>query len=139
MVGQRPLKAFIGVRSPARQPHCMSWKGCLAASPIFSFMPPQKIVIHLSGPSCSGKSTLNQALGEKLPGLYTVSYDKQKWQLAGYDRDRNTYEFIAKKGISMQLDFFFRRETDYRHCKDIAEKFGYKFFRPISAAGHTML
>lgn len=101
-------------------------------------MPSQKFVIHLSGPSCVGKSTLNQAIGEKLPGTYTVSYDTQRWQLAGYNRDRDKamiteitlglFEVVANKGIPIQLDFFFRKEADYRHCKDIAETYGYRFF-----------
>src|SRR3989344_5591246 len=98
----------------------------------------KKFVIHLFGPSCVGKSTLNEAIGEKIPGIYTVSYDKQKWQLAGYNRDRDKdtirditlglYEVICRKGIPIQFDFMCRNEADYRRLTEIAEKYEYNFF-----------
>ncbi len=101
-------------------------------------MPPQKFVIHLSGPSCVGKSTLNQALGEIFPGIYTVSYDRQKWQLAGYNRDKDKetvknitsglYEVVLKMGLPVQLDFLCKDQAVYDGWKKAAEKYGYKFF-----------
>ena len=100
-------------------------------------MPPQKFIIHLSGPSCVGKSTLNQALGEIFPGIYTVSYDRQKWQLAGYSRDKDKetvkeitfglYEVILEMSLPVQLDFLCKDQALYDRWKSAAEGRGYKF------------
>jgi len=50
----------------------------------------KKFVIHIAGPGCSGKSSLSRALGDAFPGLYTVAFDKLKWQLSDYHRDKDS-------------------------------------------------
>ncbi len=96
-----------------------------------------KFVLQISGPSCSGKSTIEAALGERLPGTYLVSYDKLKWQLFGYhrDKDRETvkdllvgfFEVVCKKGLNVFTDTYVRDEAEYLRYRGIAEANGYKF------------
>ncbi len=96
-----------------------------------------KFVLQLSGPSCSGKSTIEAALGERLPGTYLVSYDKLKWQLFGYhrDTDRETikdllfgfYEVVCENGLNVFTDTYLRDEEEYLSYREIAEANGYAF------------
>lgn len=100
-------------------------------------MNPQKFVLHLSGASCSGKSTIGALLAESLPGIYVVSHDKLKWQLSGYERDKDMplmrkilqgfFEVVCKQGVSVLLDAIVRNEEDYQYFKDVAEANGYRF------------
>ncbi len=97
----------------------------------------KKFVIHLSGPSCSGKSTTKDELEKRFQGMYTVSFDKLKWQLAGYHRDKDIplvkkitaglFEVVCKLGIPVLLDGFFRGEDDYWESRKMAESLGYNF------------
>lgn len=96
-----------------------------------------KTVIHLIGHSCSGKSSLEKVLKEKLPGWYVVSYDKQKWQLAGYDRTKDSklikqitvglLEVICKIGNSILSLALLSSEDEYVTYKNIAVGYGYNF------------
>lgn len=96
-----------------------------------------KFVLQLSGPSCSGKSTIEAALGERLPGTYLVSFDKLKWQLFGYhrDKDRETvkdllfgfYEVVCENGLNIFTDTYLRDEEEYRRYREVAESNGYRF------------
>jgi shikimate kinase len=96
-----------------------------------------KFAIHLSGPAGSGKTFFSEALGKKIPNLYIVSFDKLKWQLAGYHRDNHSnlikeielgfFEVICKKQLPATLDFFCKNEAEYETCKSIAERYGYVF------------
>lgn len=101
----------------------------------------KKFVIHISGPGCSGKSTLSKALGEKFPGMYAVAYDKLKWQLSGYKGSGNNgdekhselinkiqlglFEVVCKQSVPINLDYFLETEADYIACKKIAGNNGY--------------
>jgi predicted kinase len=94
-------------------------------------------VLHLSGPPCSGKTTLENALAVKLPGAYTVSFDRMKWQLAGYDRTKDgplvdelvmgLFAVVCEKRISVLLDFSFANEEEYLACRKVAEENGHSF------------
>lgn len=98
---------------------------------------PKLFVLHLSGPPCSGKTTLENALSEKFPGAYIVSFDRMKWQLAGYDRNKDgplvddlvmgLFEVVCRKQIPILLDFSFESEAEYAACRQGAERQGYKF------------
>ncbi|MGH9442960.1 MAG: AAA family ATPase, partial [Thermoanaerobaculia bacterium] len=100
-------------------------------------MPPERFVLHLSGHACSGKSTVADALAERLPGLYVVSYDRLKWQLAGYDRTKDGplvddlvlgfFEVVCRRHIPVLLDFYFETEAGYTACRAVAEREGYAF------------
>lgn len=95
-----------------------------------------KTALYLSGPSCSGKSTVEAELAERIPGAYTVAYDKLKWQLAGYNRDRDRetvkellvgfFEVVCRKGLPIFLQAFMRTEDEYDRYLDIAKANGYK-------------
>ncbi len=98
----------------------------------------KKFIIHITGPSCVGKSTIFEALSEKLsPGSYLLSYDKIKWQFGGYDRCLHRkyvrklifefYGIICQSQIPILLDCYLRDANDYVIYKDIAAKNGYKF------------
>jgi len=96
-----------------------------------------KFIIHFVGYSCTGKSTLEKNLKEKLPGYYTVAYDKLKWQLAGYNRDKDAklikeiteglFGVVCKIGNSILLLAMISTEDEYISYKKVAEEFGYKF------------
>lgn len=97
-------------------------------------MDQQKIIISIIGPSCSGKTTLRKLLSEKIPSIYHVSYDRQKWMLSDYNREIHTglikeivfglYETVAKTGTSIQLEYF-NKEFEYEKVKEIANTYGY--------------
>lgn len=97
----------------------------------------EKFVIHLIGPSCSGKSYLSEALGEQLPDLYIVAFDRLKRQLSGYHRDKHSslikeiefdfFQVIAGKGLPMTFDYFCENEREYLEVRKTAEQKGYKF------------
>lgn len=100
-------------------------------------MIPERFVIHIAGPSCAGKSSIFTALLEKLPDTYTVSYDKMKWQMSHYHRDKHRaiinelgaglFEVVCAKHIPVLLDSFIKDEDEYAHYKEIAERHGYVF------------
>ncbi len=100
-------------------------------------MAPKPFVLHLSGHSCAGKSTLAKALEDKLPGMYIVSYDKMKWQLADYVSSKDGplidklvlgfFEVVCREHIPILLDSYFKDEDAYLHCRQIATEHGYNF------------
>ncbi|OGY63938.1 MAG: hypothetical protein A3I89_00570 [Candidatus Harrisonbacteria bacterium RIFCSPLOWO2_02_FULL_41_11] len=108
----------------------------------------KRFVIYPIATSCAGKSTLTKALSEKLPDIYTVSYDKLKWQLAGYHRDKHRslikeitfglFEVICSKYIPILLDVSLQDEAEYFYCYKIAQKYGYKFI-PIKLIAPTVI
>jgi predicted ABC-type ATPase len=100
-------------------------------------MMPKRFVICLSAaPSCSGKSTLANVIAKKLPDVYTISYDKLKWQLSGYHRNKHKalikkialglFEVVCQAHIPILLDIFLK-DAEYRRCYKIAKKYGYEF------------
>ena len=110
----------------------------------------KKFVIHLSGPGCSGKSTVERALGEKFPGLYSIAYDKLKWQLGGYkgggkhdhlinEIELGLFEVICKKGMLASLDLFLETESDYHSCEKIAHQYGYTVIPILLSAPKEVL
>lgn len=97
----------------------------------------KKFAVHIAGQSCTGKTTLSNALGERFPGLYILSFDKLKWQLAGYNRDQHSnlikrielglFEVICKQEIPLTLNYFCEDAREYETCRHIAEQNGYAF------------
>ena len=96
-------------------------------------MIPKKFAIHISGPGCSGKSSLAQEIGERFSGTYSVAYDKLKWQLSGYDRNgadhqlqRNIIndiewrliEYVCEKSVPITTDVFLHNEEEYRRFEE---------------------
>jgi len=69
--------------------------------------------------------------------MYTISYDRMKRQLAGYDRTKDgpliddlsmgLFELVCRKQIPILLDFYFVSETGYLACRNVAEQNGYIF------------
>lgn len=109
----------------------------------------KKFVLHIAGPSCVGKSTVTRLLSGKISGAYTLSYDKQKFQLSGYDRDKHGllvkniifdfFKAITQYNIPVFLDFPLRNEEDYRKYKEYAEKMGYEFIQFVLTASQEVL
>ncbi len=97
----------------------------------------KKFVIQLIGPSCSGKSTVEKMLKEKLPGVYVIAYDTQKRQLAGYNRTKDSglirqiikglYQAVCKIGNSIVLIAMISSEDEYKTYKETAIDNGYEF------------
>ena len=118
-------------------------------------MMPKKFIVHISGPGCSGKSTLAQALGEKFPGTYLVAYDKLKWQLSGYDRNGTDHrrqreiineiewelvEQLCRKSIPIATDVFLHDEKESLRLQTVAEKYGYTLmFFELTAPREVLL
>jgi predicted kinase len=96
----------------------------------------EKKIIYLLGRSCSGKSTISKKIKQQLPGIYNVSYDTMKWQLAGYSRDKDRaliksivkdlFELICSKSIPVLYVSWFRDEKEFLEHKNIESKYGYK-------------
>ncbi len=97
----------------------------------------QKTILFLTGPSCSGKSTIFKSLAEELPYNYLVSYDKLKLQLHNYDRVKHRQvmrnisigclEMVCREGLFVLLELWQFDEVDYSLVNAIAEKHGYVF------------
>lgn len=109
-------------------------------------------MIHISGHSCTGKSTIFRMLQEQYPGCYFVSYDKQKWLLAGYQRDRDTltvrqivyglFETVCKLGLPILQDFGFLESRDvpeYEQYKKILDQYGYRVVSVMLTAPQEVL
>jgi predicted kinase len=100
-------------------------------------MSSKKFVIHFVGYSCTGKSSLEKILKEKVPGSYVVAYDKQKWLLAGYNRNKDAplikeitkgfFEVVCKIGNPILLLGMISTEDEYESYKKIAAEYGYDF------------
>ena len=98
-------------------------------------MKDKKFIISFVGVPCAGKSTAAKHLAEKLPDIYFVSYDKQKWLLSGFDRHKHyglvkqitfgLFEMVCQSGTPIQLEYF-RTEEEYQKCVETANKYGYK-------------
>lgn len=112
-------------------------------------MADQKFIIHLTGRSCAGKSTLSKLLSQKFPDMFTVDYDHLKWQFGGYHRDQHKalvkditlglFEIVCSKSIPVQLDLFAYSQEEFDAIKQIAEKFGYKFTSIYLTAPNNIL
>ena len=97
----------------------------------------EKFIIQLIGHSCTGKSTLERELSQKLPGTYKVSYDGLKWKLSGYNRDKHSslikkitlglFEVVCQKSLPILLSAAISTKEEYDSYKKIADKHGYNF------------
>ncbi len=97
----------------------------------------KKFVLHFIGHSCTGKSTIEKLLFEKLPGSYVVSYDNLKWKLSGYERGRDSsfvqkiargfFKTVCETGTSVLLLIPISTLEDYYWYKKVAEDNGYAF------------
>jgi predicted kinase len=110
----------------------------------------KKFVIHLIGPSCSGKSTVEEILKEKLPGIYVIASDTQKRQLAGYHRDKDRelikkiikglHKAVCEIGNSILLIATINTEDEYKSYKETAIEYGYEFISiQLTASNNTLL
>ena len=98
----------------------------------------KKFVIHLIGPSCVGKSAVEKVLQKKIKGVYSISFDKQKWLLSGYNRDTDRpavkkiclglMETVCRLGMPVFLNMPLTTEEKYNRFKKIAHRYGYAFF-----------
>ncbi len=66
-------------------------------------------LLIITGHSCSGKSTLIKELQKNLTGSYHIGYDKIKWWIAGYDRDRDVE--LVKNLLEDSSESSSRRES----------------------------
>ncbi len=95
-------------------------------------------LLIITGHSCSGKSTLIKELQKSLTGSYHIGYDKVKWWIAGYNRDRDIelvkgllsgfLWVIFEVRIPCITDAHLRTEDEYHSLCDRAESHGYKIF-----------
>lgn len=109
----------------------------------------KKFVIHFSGASCTGKSAAVEALGKKMPGIYTVAYDALKWHLSGYTRDQRAviyplvlgfFEVVCANELPIALIAIIRTAEEYAAYRQIAEKYGYAFISvQLTAPDHILL
>jgi len=98
----------------------------------------KRIIIYISGGSCTGKSTVGKILFDKIKNIYLVSHDELKWQLAGYSRnkdkklmknlERGFLEVVCKEGIPILLEHLIESEKEYDYFLKIAKKYKYKIF-----------
>ena len=99
-------------------------------------MESRTFIVHISGPGCSGKSSLAEAIGGLFQGTYYVAYDKLKWQLSGYNRDndRPIIHAIQKRllEITLQLELpvttemFLHDENEYNELQAMSARYGYR-------------
>ena len=112
-------------------------------------MPQKKFIISFVGSPCAGKSTAAKLLAEKVPDIYFVSYDKQKWLLSGFDRHKHyglvkeitfgLFEMVCQKGVPVQLEYF-RTEAEYQKCVEVSKKYGYSMLCvELTAPRETLL
>ncbi len=109
----------------------------------------KKFIIHLAGPSGAGKTTILKLLSEKIPSVYTISYDKQKFQLSGYDRDKHgllvkdiVFDFfkaIFQYELSIFLDVPLRTEEEYFKYYKYSQDHDYKFIAIVLTAPQKIL
>ncbi len=95
-------------------------------------------LLIITGHSCSGKSTLIKELQKSLTGSYHIGYDKVKWWIAGYNRDRDIelvknllsgfLWVIFEARILCITDAHIKTEEEYRSLCDQAWKYGYRVF-----------
>jgi predicted kinase len=93
-------------------------------------------LLIIVGNSCTGKSTLIKELQKTLLGSYHIGYDRVKWGLAWYHRDRDQETIdrildwfllaIMGNGISCISDRLIREESRYQRMVELAEKHGYR-------------
>ena len=98
----------------------------------------KKVIISLTGRSCTGKSTIGDAIKQKYNGIYTVDYDRVKRQLSGYNHEVDAadmrtlslgfFEVVCKLGkpILLLVPPFYD-EAQYLEYKKVADSFGYDF------------
>ena len=131
-----PTSREPSVRRISRARFCK--KGSDLAFRSFTFfMEKKKFVILLSGPACSGKSTVDVELAKRIPGAYLVAYDKLKWQLSGFDRTKDRgliqelltgfFEVVCKSGTPIFLCAYMHSPEEYEHFTSVAEQNGYTF------------
>ncbi|GEM_PF-3232964 len=101
-------------------------------------MPPEKFVIHVSGPICAGKSTFINAIGARFPGSYLIEYDKLKRQLFGYQRTREDHreiirrfqwgllELACEQSLPVITGVFLHDEEEYGRFMNITKRYGYE-------------
>ncbi len=109
----------------------------------------KKFLLHISGPSCSGKTTLSKILAEKIPDMFTVSSDKLKWQISNYDREKHGHmrkdivfgllETVCKLPLSILLDAPIFNEEDYKHIRTLAETHGHEYVGVRLETPHDIL
>ncbi len=100
-------------------------------------MKDQKFVIHLSGGSCTGKSSVADILSDRIPDIFHLSYDNVKWNFSNYHRDthkekvkkivKEFFEIICKTDSSILLLTIIEDEQEYNHLTEIAEQYAYNF------------
>ena len=96
----------------------------------------QPYILLIVGHSCSGKSTLVKKLQSILPGSYHIGFDKIKWWLSGYDREKDIalvrsllygfIEVILKQQLVSIVDIFFRNAEAYAELSTLAESHDYR-------------
>lgn len=104
---------------------------------IFEPMEKKKFLVHITGPGCSGKSSLAKEISDRLPGIYYLGYDKLKWQLSGYDREedrelihtleRGLLDALLKTGTSVVTELYLHDEAEYKEVAQALSENGYFF------------
>lgn len=95
-------------------------------------------VLHISGPTCAGKSTLVSRLAHEYTFSYVVSYDAVKKQFPHYDRNLHKdasnaityalYEDICQQQIpQIFFEFWLKDAAAFTKAKQTALDNGYRF------------
>lgn len=94
-----------------------------------------KFVLQISGPGCAGKSSLAEAIGSIFPGTYYLAYDRLKWQLSGYNRDKDRqiihkiqkalFDILLSISLPIVTEMFLHDEDEYREFQAVAARHGY--------------
>jgi len=109
----------------------------------------KKLIVHIAGGSCTGKSTLARALSEIMRDFYIVSYDRLKRGLRGYNREkhkplvkrlvRGFFEVACQQNLTIILDTFINTKAEYEAFSKISKKYGYKIITMKLAAPISVL
>ncbi|MBI2064539.1 MAG: AAA family ATPase [Candidatus Yanofskybacteria bacterium] len=112
-------------------------------------MTTKKFIIRLIGYSCTGKSSVEKILLDKLPGVYLVSYDSLKWNLSNYDRDRDLalikdialglFESVCRNSVPVLLSAYISTEGEYEVYKSIVNKYEYSLLEVRLTAPNEVL
>jgi adenylylsulfate kinase-like enzyme len=111
--------------------------------------PVEKTILYITGLSCAGKSTMLNKVAEEYSESYLVSYDKLKWHLSGYHRDKHKplikrltfslLEAVCAEGLFVLLDLYRPSKNEFDQLEEIARRHGYTLKTVFMTANEAIL